>query len=266
MTCKNQDFTFIVAGNNDSILKTNFLNSPLFRRKSRHQIIIQRGFQNAGNAYNDGIRQSENDIMVFSHQDLFLPERWDEKLMNNIKAIERENKEWGVLGCFGITAPGGQKGHLWCNANQKNMGAGSKPTVVRSLDEVLLVLSKKRNILFSRDMEGFHLYGTDICLESEKRGLKNYAIDAWCFHNSESTLYLPREYFKSVRYIRKKWKDSLPIHTPCLHIRYNSALNNMIEQVRFNLKRLRRDLFRRGRQSKISRVPDPESKIREIRK
>jgi len=55
-------------------------------------------------------------------------------------------------------------------------------------------------------------------LRAAKREMKSYAISAFCIHNTQEILILPKEFYECCRHIKKVWKDCLPIQTPCLRI------------------------------------------------
>ena len=88
-----KQITFVAAVNKRDILERNFLASPCFRTPHPHQILIQEGFASASNAYNDAIDKSTNDLIVFIHQDVILPEGWLDDL------------ERALIGLFGTRRP-----------------------------------------------------------------------------------------------------------------------------------------------------------------
>jgi hypothetical protein len=53
------------------------------------------------------------------------------------------------------------------------------PASVSTLDELLLVIPSSTHLRFDPDL-GFHLYGADICLTAQERGLAVVALDAAC--------------------------------------------------------------------------------------
>ena len=68
--------TFVVAVNDRDVLNSNFLASPCLKQEAGNPIILQEHFTSAARAYNDAIDKSSNDLIVFCHQDMFLPELW----------------------------------------------------------------------------------------------------------------------------------------------------------------------------------------------
>jgi hypothetical protein len=91
-----------------------------------------------------------------------------------------------------------------------------RPAQVQTLDEIVLILRKSSGLRFDESLPHFHFYGTDICMAADARGLKSYAISAFCIHNTQQNFVLPKEFYESYRYIKHKWKNSLPIRTTCV--------------------------------------------------
>jgi hypothetical protein len=180
--------------------------------------LIQEGFPSASTAYNDAIEKSCNDLMVFVHQDLVLPRPWLRDIDRAVGYLEASDPNWGVLGCWGATLDSGYRGFIY-SAGLGILGAPFKqPAAVTSLDEIVLILRKKSGLRFDDALPYFHFYGTDICLRAAQKGRKNYAISAFCMHNTQQGLVLPKEFYVCGDYIRRVWRDRLPIQTTCVRI------------------------------------------------
>lgn len=210
-----KSISFIVACNNKQLFEDTFKASPIFLNH-HNEIILRKGFTNAGKAFNSGINFAGNDIIVIAHQDIYFPEGWDIRLLEMIQTIQKYDINWGVLGCFGISKTNRFAGHTHCNI-YKELGKKAEVVPAQTLDEIVLVVNKKRNLRFDEQLPGFHLYGTDICLEAEKQGLNNYIISNFCVHNNiEKIQKLPPDFWLCANYIRKKWYDVLPIKSTCI--------------------------------------------------
>src|SRR5438045_2602831 len=66
--------SLVVAVNDDRVLETTLLASPWVREQC--QVILKRGFASAAAAYNSGLSEAEEEILIFAHQDVFLPGGW----------------------------------------------------------------------------------------------------------------------------------------------------------------------------------------------
>ena len=210
-------FTIVVAVNNDLVLKDSLLRSP--EVCATKEIIIRRGCPSAAHAYNSGMREAKSETVVFAHQDVFFPEGWFKSVAKTIAGISAKDPQWGVLGVYGVSRSGEGIGHLYSTGLQRVLGRSfEEPVEVCTLDEVVLIVRRSAALQFDETLPGFHLYGTDICLEARRKGLKCYAVSAFCIHNSNGLAMLPLGYSKAFLYMRRKWRTQLPIFTPCMVI------------------------------------------------
>jgi hypothetical protein len=211
------EFAVVAAVNDDTVLKNSLMRSP--EMEPDREVFIRRGCSSAGQAYNSGMKASTSDIIVFAHQDVYFPQGWFGSVARSIAAISARDPDWGVLGVFGISLSGAEAGHLYSTGLRRVLGCPfEEPLEVSSLDEVVLVIRRSSGLQFDEQLPGFHLYGADICLEARRKGLKCYAISAFCVHNSNGLDKLPPAYSRAYFYMRDKWRNQLPIRTPCLAI------------------------------------------------
>jgi Glycosyltransferase like family len=208
--------TFVIAVNNKQLFESNFLASPCLGGPHSHQILVQEGFSSASIAYNDAIDRSTNDLIVFAHQDMIFPELWLLDLQRALDSLQQTDPLWGVLGCYGETLDGNGRGYIYSGG----LGIMGKPTdrpaQVQTLDEIVLILRKSSGLRFDESLPHFHFYGADICMAAAARGLKSYAISAFCIHNTQQNFILPKEFYESYRHVKRRWKNSLPIRTTCV--------------------------------------------------
>ena len=207
----------MTASNDAAVLKTCLASSPCVGHA--HDFQVMRGYASAGAAYNAGMRKAGAEVIVFAHQDVYLPCGWEEGLSKAVERLSDNDPDWGVLGVFGIARGLEPRGHIYCTGLQKVLGAPfDEPIECHSLDEVLLVIRRSSGLSFDAQLPGFHLYGTDICLEAQRRGLSSYIVSAFCLHNTEGMKFLPWAFWRGYFYLRHKWRDKLPIKTPCTSI------------------------------------------------
>ena len=212
------DVTFVVAVNQREVFESNFLSSPCLRDMGNPQILVQEGFESAGKAYNDAIERSQNDLMIFVHQDVILPATWPLDLASALRCLNSADPEWGVVGCYGEAPSTGGRGYVYSSGLGVVGNPFDRPTPVQTLDEIVLIFRKSSGLQFDNKLPHFHFYGTDICLRAAKMGLNCYAISAFCIHNTHQPLVLPNEFYECCRHIRRVWKDQLPIQTSCIRI------------------------------------------------
>ena len=212
-------WSVIAAVNDERVLQSTLLASPGIQ--SATEVILQRGYSTAAAAYNSAIRKATTDFLVFIHQDVYLPEGWMDAVQNAVGILSQQDPDWGVLGIWGAVDYSDQPvGYLYWTGDQgyEDPFEGAKEIV--SLDEAVLIFRKSSGLRFDEGLPGYHLYGTDICFEARRAGKKCYSISAFCIHNTNSISgkLLPQQFWKCYFYMRRKWKDSLPIVTPCTRI------------------------------------------------
>ena len=209
-------WSLIVAVNDESVLRQTLLASPVVDR--RCQIITERGFSCAGKAYNAGIAEAAHNILVFAHQDVYLPDDWIRNLERALAHLATHDPNWAVLGAFGVTkGPGGALcGHCYSTGLRRRLGAPfSTPITAQSLDELVLIVRRSSGLRFDEDLPGFHLYGADICLQAARQGMSSYIVSAFCIHNANGIRYLPLNFWRAYFYLRRKWWEVLPVRTCC---------------------------------------------------
>lgn len=210
--------TFVVAVNNLRIFEDNFLASPCLAGLHSHEVIVQSGFRSASEAYNDGLDKARNELVIFVHQDVILTGGWLGQLDYAIGRLEITDPSWGVLGCYGETRDDGGHGHVYSTGLGIIGKPFDEPVPVQTLDEIVLVLRKSSGLRFDSDLPNFHFYGTDICLRAADRGRKSYAMSAFCIHNSNQGPILPKDFYRTYKWIKRIWRHRMPIQTPCIRI------------------------------------------------
>jgi hypothetical protein len=253
--------TFAIAVNDRKMLADNFLVSPIIAAPHEHQILLQEGFSSAVTAYNDALDKSVNDLVVFCHQDVILPKPWMRQLQQTLTYLQTNDSSWGVLGSCGMTAAN-RKWKILGQVYSPGLGIVGEPlehpVPIQTLDGLLLMLRKSSGLRFDERLPGFHFYGTDICLQAQKRGMKSYASAAVCIHNSRHYMTFPREYYEGYWHIRRAWQEYLPIQTTTVRI------------TRSNLPMYKRMLveayIRRfgSKHSGAARVPDYRKLLQEL--
>jgi hypothetical protein len=201
----------VAAVNDDRILANNLMRSPLLGRPGV-KLHVQTGFRCAAQAFTAAMADSRSDILVFAHQDVYLPAGWDDRLLRNIAHLNGVDPHWAVLGIYGTRQDGTQVGRVWSSGLDAMFGAPfERPERVESVDEVLIVLRRSCGVGFDLDLPGFHLYGTDLVQTALSRGKTAYAIFNPVIHNSRPNLYLGSDYFEAYDYVARKWRHRLPI-------------------------------------------------------
>jgi polysaccharide pyruvyl transferase WcaK-like protein len=214
-----RSYSLIVAVKSEhrTVLENTLLKSPDIGQDV--EVILKWDYPCVSSAYNQGISEANGDILIFVHSDVYLPKGWLERLEKTIEGLERNDANWGVLGVFGVTSTGQLAGHVYSTGLKRMLGGSfDDPLHTLSLDELLLVTRRSSGLRFDGRLPGFHLYGTDICLEAKRKNLKSYIISAFCVHNSIGVRYLSLAFWRAYVQLRRKWWTELPIRTCCTTI------------------------------------------------
>lgn len=228
------NWSLVVAVNDDSVLHSTLLASPAI--DSRCQVILKRGFKAATVAYNAGLSEAKAEIVVLAHQDVYLPADWRDNFEHALAQLALHDPHWGVLGVFGVTTPTKElSGYCYSTGLRATLGKPfDHPIPAESVDELLLVVRRSSGLRFDDNLQGFHLYGADICLQARKQGMTSYIIPAFCIHNSNGLKRLPVDFWRAYFFLHKKWRAELPIATCCTTItRWGGpALHKVVVDIR----------------------------------
>ena len=239
----NPPLTFVACVSDEEILGANLLASACLKPGSVHEVILIKNCRSAADGLNLGIARARHEFVVCLHQDVRLPPGWDQKLVQQLGAATRQWRTIGVAGVYGVSEPTEAHPEAPLTATGpatqhppqphpnkfavKRIGrvihrghalfdSPNLPARVSTLDELLLIVPRNTPLRFDPDL-GFHLYGADICLLAQERGLAVVALDAACHHNTR-TAVLPKAFFQSARIFTDKWNHRLPVATSCVVI------------------------------------------------
>ena len=222
MVLRSYSLAVVAAVNDDKVLRDNLAMSPMIN-EDRVPLIAERGYQSAARAYNAGLDKVTADIVIFAHQDVYLPRGWDKKLLMTIRTLELNAKNWGVLGVIGADENSNLVGRMWSTGlGQEIKVEISSPTAIKAIDEIVIVLRRETGLRFDENLPGFHMYGVDIVQIALQRNFGAYVFDGPVIHNSDPNtihlLLLGRSYIRAYRYVQRKWKKKLPIGTTIVPI------------------------------------------------
>jgi hypothetical protein len=231
-------FDVVVAVNDDEILSANLLRSPLLNQ-ANVTLHVQKGYRSASSAYQAAYQNCRNDLIIFVHQDVYIPAGWDQKLSQHIAVLDKTAPNWAVLGLYGATPSGEHVGYVWSSGlNQIVGGAFDKPILAGSVDELLIVLKRSSDICFDERLPGFHLYGTDIVQSALAQGKSAFIVCTPVIHNSRPILYLDSKYFAAYNYIANKWQQALPIAN-CVCPITDSMLFSLKNRLKQTIRKIR---------------------------
>lgn len=132
-------------------------------------------------AVNKFLSVAQGDYVIICHQDIRLHADKIDVLERAIAELSAHDPNWGILGNAGGISPGRLAIRI-TDPNGVNTHWGNLPARVFSLDENFMVIRREANLAASRDIGGFHLYGTDLCIIADILGYSAYVIDFHLLH------------------------------------------------------------------------------------
>lgn len=175
---------------------------------------------------NQALVEARGRNVILCHQDVRLIPGGDARadLDARLAELETSDPAWALAGNAGGIGPGRLALRI-SDPHGCNRQIGDLPAQVTSLDENFIVLKRNANLSFSNDLEGFHFYGTDICLIADILGFSAYVIDFHIEHlspgNSRS-----QDFAFAKEAFRSKWAAALRarwIQTTCALVRIDGA-------------------------------------------
>lgn len=133
------------------------------------------------------IQRSVGKYILMCHQDIRLLSDSFKVLTDRLNELDSIDPQWAVAGNAGKTIDGDYRIRI-SDLHGIDQSKGPLPAQVVSLDENFIVMKRSALLAFSTDLQGFHLYGTDICIQAEVRGRSVYVIDFHLEHLSAGTV------------------------------------------------------------------------------
>lgn len=251
------DLQIVAAVNDEAVLAHNLMRSAIIR-DGLVDLKCYRGASSASQAYNQGLDDSTARIVVFAHQDVFLPDAWAGQLARAIAQIEQTDPDWAVIGAFGVDRAGRPVGHAWSSGLARRLGGRfAEPVETTCIDEFVIVLNRASGLRFDPTLPGFHLYGTDIVLSGAAAGRKSYVADIPAIHNSKPVHGYSGGYSDAWHYMCRKWASQLPVPTLTVPLARTSL---PLLRARFRLWKSRNQRFQRAGDPQI----DPRDLVKQL--
>lgn len=175
-------------------------------------LFINNTSNNQGDGYtglNRMIAHAKGKYVVLCHQDLLAIDS-RETLDKRLAELEAIAPDWGVAG----NAGGDANGELQIRITDKftcNNHPKCAPVQVSSLDENYIILRSDALLGFSCDLQGFHLYGTDIVTQAMLRGRSTWVIDFHLEHLGNATV--DQNFEQCLAAIHNKYRKSFTSRT-----------------------------------------------------
>lgn len=179
----------------------------------RYSLSTYRGYASAASALNAALRAATADWVVLAHQDVYFPPGSLKRLEKSLDALSEASPSTAVCGAIGRTRAGETVGEVWSSGMGKLVGVPvDQPVEVDTIDEVVICV-RRGTVVFDESLPGFHLYGTDIVLGAQQRGLTALVVPSTLIHHSKPVIDLSGDYARAYRHLRRKWASRLPLLT-----------------------------------------------------
>lgn len=149
-------------------------------------LYIDNTITNAFEAYaglNRFLRTAKGRYIILCHQDILLDDHKVATLDNIITEMDQIDDRWGILGNAGGLNIKYRVMNITQGTGKQYMEKGL-PAKTMTVDENFILVKNEANLALSSDLEGFHLYGADMCFIAEALGYNAYIIDFNITHKS----------------------------------------------------------------------------------
>ncbi|MDP3196097.1 hypothetical protein [Tabrizicola sp.] len=131
-------------------------------------------------------------FVVFCHDDVELLGAGHAQLLQALDDLDRTQPDWLLAGVAGGRYRPVQHHRRFLRMHISDPWGddrlmGGVPGRVETLDECFIVMRRSRPVIGSYDLEGFHFYGPDLCLQAELLGGSAHVIDFHLRHHGGGT-------------------------------------------------------------------------------
>jgi hypothetical protein len=138
----------------------------------------------AYSGYNRFLQHAQGKYIVLCHQDIEPIEHGRARLDGLLTEITLTDPAWGLCGNAGANYSGDNVIRISDPWGRDRCECGPFPAPVMSLDENFILVRRDANLALSRDLKGYHWYGSDLCIIAEVLGWRSYVIDFHLKHKS----------------------------------------------------------------------------------
>ena len=230
--------SFVVCVSDKEVLESNLLRSPCVQRSSTHQLICITDCTSAAQGFEYGLIQASGNILCFVHQDVFLPQGWDERFLQGVLSVRKlfGAEVIGVYG-YGVDTEGNRPrpcGEI-IDRGEMLKGECCLPCRAHSLDELLFAVPLPSRLRLDESL-GFDLYATDLVLQVEAAGSCGAIIWAPCEHHSslprkDIPLAVLQRFQTASKVFEKKWAHRFPVRTSCVRFTAEKPVSAEIERM-----------------------------------
>ncbi len=239
MQASRPNLHFVTCVSSTDVLRQRLLASPCLQAGG-YPLLALHNAASAAEAFNAAMAGlAAGGWLVWVHQDVFLPEGWEQAFAIGVQQAERQFASLAVAGVYGLAGNGERARRAGHVLDRGTLLREPLPLPCRadSLDELLFAVRTGSGLALDPAL-GFDFYATDLVLQAQARGLDCAVIDAYCEHWS-GTAQLPQHVAQATRariaasgeVFERKWAHRLPLTTPCFDIRAGGDVARFLAQV-----------------------------------
>jgi hypothetical protein len=152
------------------------------------------------------LNAARGQFAILCHQDVLLIGDGMEALERCLADLDRRDPDWALAGNAGATGPGALAMRI-SDPHGADRRMGDLPARVMSLDENFIVVKRSARVGCSADLDGFHFYGADLCLNADIAGHSAWVIDFHLKHLSGGRK--SADFFAAEAAFHAKWSHAL---------------------------------------------------------
>jgi hypothetical protein len=159
----------------------------------------------AYSGYNLFLNAAQGQYVILCHQDILL--KFDDRraLELCISELDKIDPVWALAGNAGGIAP--ERWAARVTHPSGGVNTGSFPKKAQSLDENFILIKKGANLCLSRDLQGFHFHGMELCQIGRILGWNAWVINFNLYHKSEGNF--DESFHDMAREVVKKYQRAL---------------------------------------------------------
>ena len=142
----------------------------------------------AFSGYNLLLRKASGRYIILCHQDIAGLDDDRETLDRLLSQLSGQDPHWGLCGNAGVDGQGRRFIRISDPYSSNQSTGGPFPRHVVSLDENFIIVRNEANLALSRDLSGYHWYGTDLCIVADILGWTAFVIDFHIRHDSKGRM------------------------------------------------------------------------------
>lgn len=152
------------------------------------------------------LQKARGKYIILCHQDVIIHDNDKIDLLRMIDEVEQKDSKWAILS----NAGGVNLKWIATHITQKSgriIVENHLPLRVKTVDENFIIVKNAANLALSNNLNGFHFYGTDLCLIADILGFNSYVIGFNLLHKSNGKI--DQSFYDSKSNIRKKYQFAL---------------------------------------------------------